>query len=66
MEAGAKPYRLQPLDPARLVTGVVGEFQTEVAGGGYHVEICAVESTLAVEADPDALTHAFGICWTTP
>lgn len=58
MEAGAKPYRLEPLDPALLVTGLVGEFQKEMAPGGYDVELSIAKATPAVEADPDALTHA--------
>jgi signal transduction histidine kinase len=58
MEAGAKPYRLETLDPARFVQGLVGEFQKEAAPGGYQVELHIAGTTPAVEADPDALTHA--------
>jgi len=57
MEAGAKPYRFQPLDPAVLVRRVVGEFQTETAGNG-NVELSVHENVPAVDADSDALTHA--------
>jgi len=57
MEAGAKAYRLQPLDAAQLVREVVEEFQREAAGG-YEVELSIEKATAAVKGDPDALTHA--------
>jgi two-component system, OmpR family, phosphate regulon sensor histidine kinase PhoR len=56
MEAGAKPYRLQPLDPALLVRKVVTEFQGEAAG--YSLELSIEGDLPAVDADSDALTHA--------
>jgi two-component system phosphate regulon sensor histidine kinase PhoR len=58
MEAGAKPYRLQPLDPALLVQKVVTDFQTEAACNGYGVELSIHEGLPEVNADSDALTHA--------
>jgi signal transduction histidine kinase len=58
MEAGAKPYRLRPLDPALLVRKVVGDFQSETASNGYGVELSIHEGVPEVNADSDALTHA--------
>ena len=58
MEAGAKPYRFQPLDPALLVRKVVSEFQSETACNGYGVELRIQERVPAVDGDSDALTHA--------
>ena len=36
MEAGARPYRLEPLDAAKLAEDVVRDFRQEVAGTGLH------------------------------
>ncbi|MBI4908180.1 MAG: hypothetical protein HY820_31430 [Acidobacteria bacterium] len=58
MEAGAKPYRLHPIDPGGLVSGVVRDFEKEVAAGGYAFELRIPETVPAVNGDPDALTHA--------
>lgn len=58
MEAGAKPYRLQSLDPASLVTRVVGEFQRDTARGAHEIELTIAGPMPPVDADPDALTHA--------
>ncbi|MCG2816476.1 MAG: HAMP domain-containing histidine kinase [Candidatus Aminicenantes bacterium] len=58
MEAGARPYRLEPLDVGRLVKTVVEEFLQET--GSVHSEIeCVVpiEST-QVKGDGDALAQA--------
>lgn len=58
MEAGAKPYRMERLDPVELVRSVVEEFQTDGAGCGYQVELSINGDVAAVDADPDALTRA--------
>ncbi len=58
MEAGAKPYRLQPTNAAQLVRGVVEEFQSEMASSGCRVELTVEAPAPVVEADPDALAHA--------
>ncbi|MBU4253599.1 MAG: HAMP domain-containing histidine kinase, partial [Acidobacteria bacterium] len=58
MEAGARPYRLEPMDVGRLVKTVVEEFLQET--GSVHSEIeCVVpiEST-QVKGDGDALAQA--------
>ena len=38
MEAGARPYRLEPLDAAELVGNVVRDFRQEVAGVDFTIE----------------------------
>ena len=58
MEAGASRYWFHPLDPARLVQKVVGEFQSEAACNGYGVELSVRGDVPPVDADSDALTHA--------
>ena len=58
MEAGARPYRLEPMDVGRLVKTIVEEFLQET--GSVHSEIeCVVpiEST-QVKGDGDALAQA--------
>jgi len=38
MEAGARPYRLEPIDAAELVENVVRDFRQEVAGAGFTID----------------------------
>ena len=57
MEAGAKPYRLQPLELNSWVRRVVDEFQTDGAVD-HRIEIQADGHPCIVDADPEALTHA--------
>jgi signal transduction histidine kinase len=57
MEAGAKPYRLQPLDLAAWLRGVVADFQAEAAASGHKIELDAQEVGM-VDADSEALAHA--------
>jgi len=58
MEASAHEYRLEPLDAAALVRGVVDEFQEEVAARGYRVELSEQASVSTVRGDPEALRRA--------
>lgn len=58
MEAGAKPYRLQPADAAELAGRVVEEFQKEMAVRGCRVELTVDSPAPVIAADPDALPHA--------
>jgi signal transduction histidine kinase len=58
MEAGRSPYRLEPLDLAALVRSVVDQFEAEVSGRGYHVELAIDGPTSTIAGDREALTHA--------
>jgi signal transduction histidine kinase len=58
MEAGTSPYRFQQLDAATLVQSVVEQFQSEIAGRGYHVALDADGSSATVAADAEALSTA--------
>jgi signal transduction histidine kinase len=57
MEAGASVYRFAPMDAAGLVRSVVNEFQGEVAGRGYTVEL-RIDGGGTVSADAEAITRA--------
>lgn len=58
MEAGARPYRLGPLDVSALVRHVAADFQNEVEGQGFTVACSAPPDALVAQADVDALTRA--------
>jgi signal transduction histidine kinase len=58
MEASAHEYRLEPLDAAALVRGVVDEFQEEVAARDYRIELSEQASVSTVRGDPEALRRA--------
>jgi signal transduction histidine kinase len=58
MEAGALEFRPEPLDATRLVTELVGEFRSEVAGRGYEVALRAENGACTVRADREALCRA--------
>jgi signal transduction histidine kinase len=58
MEAGARPYRLEPLDAGRLARSVVEEFCQEVACDGFAVECAVPERPAIVNADREALAQA--------
>jgi signal transduction histidine kinase len=57
MEAGARPYRLEPLDAAPLARAVVEEFRLEGAGKGFTIE-CDDPVGAMVHADREALSQA--------
>jgi signal transduction histidine kinase len=57
MEAGARPYRLEPLDAAELAQGVVEEFRLEVADQDFAIE-CDAPAGAMVHADREALSQA--------
>lgn len=57
LEAGARPYRLQPCDGEQLVRQVVKEFAAEVETGGYRIEF-AGQGPAPITADAEALTTA--------
>jgi signal transduction histidine kinase len=58
MEAGAREYRFETLDPAGLVQDVAREFTQEVEERGYTLELDLNGSLAPVRADPEALSRA--------
>jgi signal transduction histidine kinase len=58
IEAGAREYRLETVDAGALVRQVAGDFEREVAGRGYRVEVTAGDGLPRVEADREALARA--------
>ncbi len=58
MEAGARQYRFEELDAARLVRSVAAEFEPQIAGEGRHIELAGAESGCRMEADPEAMSVA--------
>jgi signal transduction histidine kinase len=58
MEAGARPYRLEPLDAGPLAQSVVDEFREEANADGFVIE-CAVSNDHAmIQGDREALAQA--------
>ena len=57
MEAGARPYRLEPLDAAELARTVVEEFRQEGAQRDFTIE-CDAPVRATVSADREALSQA--------
>jgi signal transduction histidine kinase len=58
MEAGAHPYRMQPVELSEWIRDVVEDFQPEAATHGHRIELHANGHPCTVEADPEALAHA--------
>jgi two-component system phosphate regulon sensor histidine kinase PhoR len=58
MEAGARPYRLEPLDAGELAESVVRDFRQDVAGAGFTVDYTAPTGPAMVRADREALAQA--------
>ncbi len=58
MEAGARPYRLEPLDAAELAEDVVRDFRQQVDGAGFTIHYTRPPGSALVRADRDALTQA--------
>ncbi len=58
MEAGARPYRLEPLDAGQLVKAVVEEFGQEHTSNGFSIDCNLPSDSAIVNADQDALTQA--------
>ncbi len=58
MEAGARPYRLEPLDARALAETVVRDFCQEVAGPGFAIQCTGPPGEAMVNADRDALAQA--------
>lgn len=58
MEAGATPYRLEPLDACELVRSVAKQFEPEAARRGFTVEVTLCDEAAPIAGDSDALTNA--------
>ena len=58
MEAGARPYRLEPLDAADLVRTVVEEFRQEGGCKGFTIECAVPEARVPIDGDREALAQA--------
>jgi signal transduction histidine kinase len=58
MEAGARPYRLEPLDAADLAANVVHDFRQDVDGTGFTIDYASSPGGEMVKADRDALAQA--------
>jgi signal transduction histidine kinase len=58
MEAGARPYRLQPLDAAEFVRTVVEEFRQEGGHSGFTIECVVPEAAIPIDGDREALAQA--------
>jgi signal transduction histidine kinase len=58
MEAGARPYRREPLDAVELVRTAVEEFRQEGGGNGFTIECDVPNSGVQIEGDREALAQA--------
>lgn len=58
MEAGARPYRLEPLDANRLVQTIVDEFRQERESNGFVIDCVLPTDRAMVNGDREALTQA--------
>ena len=58
MEAGARPYRLEPLDAARLAQSVADEFRQEAYADGFVIECAVPKERAMVKGDQEALAQA--------
>ncbi len=58
MEAGARPYRLEPLDAGLLVQDIVDEFRAEANPDGFAIECAVSEQRAFVKGDREALAQA--------
>jgi signal transduction histidine kinase len=58
MDAGAREYRFQSVEPGALVRAVAGEFEKTVRAEGYRIDIEADPSLPDVRGDREALGRA--------
>jgi len=58
LQAGARPYRLEPMDPRALVQQVVSEFQSQLSQPDCQIEVIGDPEPGRVMADPDAIALA--------
>jgi signal transduction histidine kinase len=55
LQAGTRPYRLEPLDPRALVEQVVGEFRSELVNPTCQIEVEGGSEPVRVLADANAV-----------
>ncbi len=55
LQAGARPYHLEPLDPRALVEQVVAGFRAELANPGCEIEVSGDTAPVRLLADADAV-----------
>ncbi len=58
MEAGARPYRFEPLDPTDLVRSVVTDFERDGNAAGFTVRCTTATGGRLVRGDREALARA--------
>jgi two-component system, OmpR family, phosphate regulon sensor histidine kinase PhoR len=58
MEAGARAYRMEPVDAGALVRDVVGDFSRDALPEGFHVALSPADDGAIVAADPEAIARA--------
>jgi signal transduction histidine kinase len=58
LQAGAQPYRLEPLDPRALVDQVVSEFRSQLSRPECQIDVSGDAEPVRVMADPDAVALA--------
>jgi len=58
LEAGARPFHIEPLDPRALVEQVVAEFRAQPAASGPRIDVEGDETAGRMMADQDALALA--------
>jgi signal transduction histidine kinase len=59
IESGQLKYRFEPVDPQKLLQDIVSDFEREVAGRGYHVELHGDSGLPAIRADRESLERVF-------
>jgi signal transduction histidine kinase len=57
MEAGARPYRFEPLSCTQIVSEVVEDFRREVESAGYQIEF-RTDADAEIDGDREALGRA--------
>lgn len=58
MEAGARPYRREPLDAGQVAETVVEEFRQEGGSSGFAIECAAPQRPVPIDGDREALAQA--------
>jgi signal transduction histidine kinase len=59
MEAGKVQYRFERVDPDRFMREIVSDFEREVSGLGYRVELRGDDALPAIRADRESLARVF-------
>jgi signal transduction histidine kinase len=59
MEAGQLKYRFEPVNPDEFIRDIVSDFEREVAGRGYRVELNGAAGLPTIHADRESLARVF-------